>query len=74
MHQMKDDFNISSRQKHLHKISKEDLQKKSLNKIKLYETMLDKARRSFGTTSTMSKVALMAGSSQQGKERRASVG
>ena len=35
--------------------------------------MLDNATRSLGTTRVMSKVALMAGSSQQGKARRASV-
>ena len=36
-------------------------------------TMLDSATRSLGTIRVMSKVALMAGSSQQGKARRASV-
>uniref|UniRef100_A0A182QAY0 Uncharacterized protein n=1 Tax=Anopheles farauti TaxID=69004 RepID=A0A182QAY0_9DIPT len=35
--------------------------------------MFERATRSFGTTSVMSKVALMAGSSQHGKQRRASV-
>ena len=36
--------------------------------------MFDKATLSFGTTKVMSKVALSAGSSQQGNARRASVG
>ena len=36
-------------------------------------TMLDSATRSLGTIRVMSNVALMAGSSQQGKARRASV-
>uniref|UniRef100_A0A0E9W742 Uncharacterized protein n=1 Tax=Anguilla anguilla TaxID=7936 RepID=A0A0E9W742_ANGAN len=35
--------------------------------------IFDKATRSFGTMRVMSKVALIAGSSQQGKARRASV-
>lgn len=36
-------------------------------------TMFDKATLSLGTISVISKVALMAGSSQQGKALRASV-
>ena len=36
-------------------------------------TIFDRATRSLGTTRAMSKVALMAGSSQQGKALRASV-
>lgn len=36
-------------------------------------TMFDKATLSLGTTNEISKVALMAGSSQQGKALRASV-
>ena len=35
--------------------------------------MLERQTRSFGDTSAMSKVAFRAGSSQQGKQRRASV-
>ena len=37
-------------------------------------TMLDRATRSLGTTKVTSNVAFMAGSSQQGNARRASVG
>ncbi len=36
-------------------------------------TIFDRATLSFGTIRVMSKVALIAGSSQQGKARRASV-
>ena len=40
----------------------------------LQPTMLDRATRSLGTTKVTSNVAFMAGSSQQGNARRASVG
>lgn len=59
-----------------HLISKLNL----LNAYSKYEhthkhkrTMFDKATLSLGTTNEISKVALMAGSSQQGKALRASV-
>lgn len=44
-----------------------------INKKKKTRTIFDKATLSFGTIRVMSKVALIAGSSQQGKARRASV-
>lgn len=42
-------------------------------RVSVTRTIFDKATRSLGTIREMSKVALIAGSSQQGKARRASV-